>query len=930
MPIKVFYTSFRYKGSTETLLKASVDKIKGPDYSGILYIAPTPRKIRDSKRIFHRLTGGCYIPPEMMTIKQLSKRLYSLYGDRNVISQPLIPVIISQLTSKGIGFASIITDFISEIKQYHPGKDIKTISDELKAIFYELGIPEEVSIRVMEAIEIFKAYQDLLNKHSAVDENDVMTACPRLIERHNYSPATLILDGFYELTRSEEAILDILIENAKDILISIPYDTNFSDITESYSNFIKNNFQAEETYLSSAQYSSLNTQYFYHPYMDIEEEVEAIARHIKNCFISGKIRDLENVILTFPKLYEYSDMVARIFRRYGIPYTISTLKPAGKTRPFLDLIALLESVADDYPRLSFSRCLISPHFKNMPSAFREWTPMLCISSRIIKGKNAWLDLTKWEVGSGKWEVNNLLKGLKWVFKKLAPLESIKNKGSYNQYTEAIIKFLNDLDFSDISTQETDLKGQVVGILKELSFIDNLTPHGCSLRQFIDALKYILNVTETEMEGVGVQVMGFLEIRGIEPEYLYFGGLKDGDLPSKPDIDHILPDSVRTVFGLVNLKKYLFLQRFTFLRTIESTKNLHLSYPVMEGDRFFLPSPFLLGSREAKEQVPGIFSREEELLRKDRMPLASHITEIEGIKDRLIKNKFGEDSYIRVTDIDSYRTCPRRFFIEKVLQLEPLETKEYKVEAVLLGTIAHEVMQALFSKPFVDADDLRSRAEAIIVKLLSDKPVDNYWKKLIKDSFLSILPDIYELESKLMDDGYSFIGAEVPVEGEIIKGIKLRGKIDRVDRKAQSSKDNKLVTRHSSLVTDTVELIDYKTGTTQFSGPQVITKGATLQLFLYAALMKSLGIKVERVGIYSLKDINLSWIPGKNDRRNGRTIEDYIETGLRFLKETVLKMRTGDFSASPLNEQTCRDCPERPYCPYVQKTATSWQANRLAS
>lgn len=920
MAIRVFYTPFLYRGSTDNLLKTAVDNIEGSDYSKILYIAPTPRKIRDSQKRFHTLTlldnkhltgltGSCYIHPEMMTIKQFSKRLYSLYGEKKVIPQSLIPIIISRLSDKGMGFASIITNFINGIKQHHPDKDIETIGKELEAIFHELGIPEEVSVRSMKALEIFKTYQELMNKNSAVDENDVMVACPGLIERHNYSPATLILDGFYELTGSEEAILKTLIANAKDTFISIPYDTNFSDITFSYINFIKNYFHVEEVYLHPEKEA---IEHLYHPYPSTEEEVEGIARNIKNCLISGKIIDLEKIIVTFPALYKYTDMVARIFTRYGIPYTTSISKPAGRTRPFLDLIALFESVADDYPRLSFSQCLISPYFKNVPSAFREWIPHICLRSGMIKGKDAWLNLSK-SIGiqsttHGQSAISSLIskieKELRWVFRKLAPLESIRDKGSYSQYCEVIIKLLNDLDFSDVSSQDIDLKDQVLEILNELAFIDNLNTFTLTLRQFIDALKHILNATETEIEGTGVQIMGFLEIRGIEPEYLHIGGLKDEDLPSKPDIDHILPDSVRTQFGLVNLTRYLLLQRFTFQRAIESTKNLYLSYPVMEGDRFFLPSPFLPWNRDVKHQVYGIFSKEEELIRKGRTALASYITEIEGVEEKL-KNKFGEDSYIRVTDIDSYRSCPRKFFIEKVLQLEPLEIKEYEVEAALLGKIAHEIMQSLISKPFKDLEDLSFRAETIIDKLLSDKPVEDYWKKVIKDTFLLILPGIYELEGKLVDEGYSFMNAEVHVKGEIIKGIKLNGRIDRVDKKD-----------------DVVELLDYKTGTTQFSGSQVMTKGASLQLFLYSALMEVLGVKVKRVGIYSLKDINLSWIPGRNDKKIGRTIEDYIEASLRFLEETVSKMRMGDFSASPLSEQTCRNCPERPYCPYIQKAVVS--------
>ena len=969
MSIRVFYVPFQYRRSTDILLKAAIDNIKGADYSNILYLAPTPRKIRDSQKRFHilspsdnkHLTGlskGCYIHPEMMTIKQFSKKLYSLYGEKNVIPRSLIPVIISRLSKKGMGFASIIANFINEIKQHYPCQDIENIIEKLKVVLHELGIPEEVSNRSMQALEIFKAYQDFMNKNSAVDENDVLAVCPNLIERHNYRPEILIIDGFYELTKLEESILKTLIVKVKNTFISIPHDTNYSDITINYINFIKNNFHIEEMYLHPEKKTTdiLNAQ-VYHPFPSIEEEVGGIARDIKNFFISGKIRDLENITVVFPKLHEYTDIVARIFKRYGIPYTISISKPAGKTRPFLDLIALLESIADDYPRLSFSQCLISPYFKNMPSAFLKLTPHICLRSGIIKGKEAWLNLFKSEVRSQKSEVRknnrlpNLEKEFRWIFKKLAPLESIRNKGSYSQYCEVIIKLLTDLDFSDVISPEidsyrhdTDLRDQMVEILKKLTFIDSIpesslndttssTPiKPITLRQFIDALKHILNTTETEIEGTGVQVMGLFEIRGIEPEYLYIGGLKDEDLPSRPDIDHILPDSVRTQFGLVNLKKYLLLQKFTFQRAIESTKNLHLSYPVMEGDRFFLPSPFLPWNRDVRHQVYGIFSKEEELIRtcpeldsgKGRTALASHITEIEGLPEKL-KNKFGEDSYIRVTDIDSYRSCPRRFFIEKVLHLEPLEIKEYQVEAKLLGTIVHEIMQALISKPFANVEDLRIRAEAIIDRLLSDKPVEDYWKKVIKDTFLSILPGIYELEIKLADEGYSFMSAEVPVRGEIIKGIKLKGKIDRVDQKILNSQQLSVISQKKTIDSRQptedyiVEIIDYKTGTTKFSGTQVITKGASLQLFLYAALMKALGIKIERVGIYSLEDIKLSWIPGRNDKKNGRTIEDYIKASLNFLWETVSKMRTGDFSASPLNEQICRNCPERPYCPYIQKT-----------
>ncbi|MDP2279432.1 MAG: hypothetical protein Q8K51_14545, partial [Nitrospirota bacterium] len=329
MQVKVFYVPFSRRGFTEDLLKTAISKIKDSDYSKILYLAPTPQKIRDSQRIFHKLTKNTYIPPGMMTIKQLSKKLYSLHGNKTLISKSIIPIIVSRLSDKGIGFSSIISGFIDEIKQYCPRKDIETISRELKSVFEELNVPEEGSKRAMETIEIFRNIQETLVAQNLIDENDVLTECPAIISRHNYCPALLILDGFYEVTPSEERILKSLIEQSETAIISIPYDDNFTSITNSFDDFIKNNFSIEtglfdpDAALPLPSSEKRGGSLSYVSYPGIDEEVEGIARHIKNLFISGRCRALDKIIVAFPKLHIYYDIVQRVFKRYGIPCTFS-------------------------------------------------------------------------------------------------------------------------------------------------------------------------------------------------------------------------------------------------------------------------------------------------------------------------------------------------------------------------------------------------------------------------------------------------------------------------------------------------------------------------------------------------------------------------------------------------------------------------------
>ncbi|MDI6744336.1 MAG: PD-(D/E)XK nuclease family protein [Thermodesulfovibrionales bacterium] len=934
--VKVFNVPFGRRGSAEELLKEAASRIKGSDYSKILYLSPTAGKTRESQRIFHKLTKNTYIPPEMTTIKHLSKKLYSLHGSKTPVSRTIIPIIISRLSGKGIGFSSIITSFIDELKQYFPLKDIETIRKELKNAFEELNVPEEGSKRALDAIEIFRRYQEILAAQNLIDENDLMAECPAIVKEHNYSHDILILDGFYEVTPSEELILKSLIEQAETTFISILYDENFTGITNSFDDFIKNNFSIEAGSFdadSAIPLSSSEKGLSYVSYPGIDEEVEGIARHIKNLFISGRCRSLDRIIVAFPKLHTYHNIVQRVFKRYGIPCAFSTSKPSGKTEPYLALTAMLESIADDYPRLQFSRFLTSPHFKKMPALFREWIPHISLYSGIIKGKNLWLGLSK-TLSDVK---NPALKGIlpeiekefKWIFKKLKPLESLKDRGTFKQIAEALYKLLSELDFS--GAEDADIKEQASEFLKELSLIDSLilTDAGSrnGLREFIDSLRYILNTSEKEAEGEGVQVSGFFELRCTEPEYLYLGGLKDGDLPSMPEIDLLLPDNVKTKLGLVNMKRYLHLQQFIFKRLTASSKNTCLSYPAMEADKLFLPSPFLPWKAETTEKTPGILCREEELLRHQEIPLSSHIKEI-SIKSRLIKKQFGENSNIRVTDIDSYRTCHRKFFIEKILRLEPSETKEYEIEAMLLGIIIHEIMEGLMAKPrsYRDFDEMKAEAEKLLTKLLAEKPLENYWKNFIRESFLSILPEIYELEAELSAEGYSFMKAEAPVEGEVIKNIKLKGKIDRIDMKTEQQSNrateqqlkmkehSTALLRYCATANNEVELIDYKTGAAQLNRTEILNKGASLQLFIYAALMKSLGFKVNRAGIYSVKDTKITWLPGKKD---SMTMDDYIETCLKYLEKTVSDLRKGDFTAIPLNEQTCRNCHERAYCPYIQ-------------
>jgi ATP-dependent helicase/DNAse subunit B len=924
--VKIFYTPHGYRNTAEFLFKEALktEHRINIDYSNILYLAPTTAKVKEANKIFHQLvirhsspvTNKCYISPEMATIMQYCKKLYSAYGDRRMLQGSLIPVILSRLCGRGLGFSSMIADFISDLKHLYPDYDMDAIKHSLTDVFHDLNIPEAVAGTIMEGLKIYKDYQSFITENGLIDEDDVMKACPEFIKKMSGTQegiAALILDGFYDPTPSERVILKELIHASEQIFITIPYSNQFKELVEGYISFLKDNFDAGEIYLKEGQGSKVNGQeaasFVYYAYPGMDEEVEGIARNIKSLYVSGKLGDLREIIVAFPDLSKYASIVERVFHRYGIPYDISRNKILGRMRPFLDLLALLRSVADGYPRLKFSQFLSSAYFTKIPEGIKKWVATLSLESGIVSGKESWRNFI--EEGSEKVDMSLMKekgmieKDMAWIFEKLQPLEDVRKGAGIEVYVYFVRDILNEFGFlaSSLDSEMRDLRMTTIELLKQMSFLSALHPHPITLTEFIDVFNHLLNSTHIETEGTGVRVMGFSEMPGMSPEYIFLGGLTDGDMPRRMGLDYLLPDSVKRRLGFLHLDKYIEIQCFSFHNVIKSCRNLHLSYPLMEGDDMFLPSSFLYPGEELRERIPGVFSKEEYLIRQGCKPFSNYISEV-----GMIPSSLNASSSLRVTDIDAYRMCPRKFFIERILNLEPMSVKEYELEAATIGTIIHKIMEKIIKEPFDNLEDLKKGAEAAIEVSVKDRRIDAYWKRIIKDTFMEILPDIYEKELEIRKDGYISTEVEKTITGEPIKGIRLKGKVDRFDK-----------------IGDAVQIIDYKTGAPGLNCKQVLEGNENLQLFLYASMMKNQGYKVSRVGIYSLKDIDIKWCPPKKGKGRGKgkeneeqSIDDYIIASLKFLEEAVKNMRKGDFKAKPLNDYICWNCHEYAFCPYIQQ------------
>ncbi|TAN43866.1 MAG: PD-(D/E)XK nuclease family protein [Nitrospirae bacterium] len=909
--VKIFFAPFTLRNATERLFKEALSNTGNTkDFSGMLYLAPDAVLLNAARKTFHRITNelhvqACYIPPRMNSLMQYAKGLFDFSGEKRVVGRDMVPVIFSALSSKSLGFSCLTADFISDIRHAFLRENPAVVKDVLFEQMRSLDIAEPVLKGVGEAIDLWEAYLDFMDKNSLTDDHDLIIRHDELLPGlEKTSNDVLLVDGFIDPDNSEKAFLKKIIECSKTTFIMMPYHPGHVHMTRNLTEFLNASFETEKVFLNC---DDVPDKLAYHAYSDMEDEIEEIARSIKSLFVSGGCRDLEKIAVTFPDLDKYGSMLHRVFIRYGIPHEMPGGRSSLDLRPFSDIITLICSIRDNYPRSLFTSFLSSPYFSRIPESLRKWMPTLSVISGVVSGKDSWLDFA---VHGGETVEVSLIEDAKFfekdfnfVFGLLAPLEILKNGASLTEFVSAARKCLSLLGFPTL--EDIEKRGRILEALEDafekLIFAGETTAMRTDIAGFAEILRHLLMGMEIHEETSGVRICRMPEALAICPEYLYVGGLTESDMPSHGSSEYILPDSARKKAGLLYMDKHIELQQFMFRRLLKCSRRISLSYPVMEGDDMFLPSPFLFGGELVPQRIPGIYSAAEFMVSFEKKFLTEHYGEINS----RVYASHARSAVLRVTDIDAYRNCPRLFFVRKAIGAEPLSVKEYGLEALTLGLIAHRIMEDLIREPLPGLDAFIAKARVAVDEALKGKKIPVYWKEIVADTFMQSIPLIYDKELEIRKSGYLTTEVERTITGEPLKGIRMKGKIDRFDR-----------------IGDGVQIIDYKTGAADITCAQVEKGTQNLQLFLYAAIMKSQGYKVNRVGIYSLKDISLKWCPSarrtKNDAAAGGPMDSLVIAALGFLEEAVERMRAGDFTANPINEYNCRRCPENPFCPYTQR------------
>lgn len=411
------------------------------------------------------------------------------------------------------------------------------------------------------------------------------------------------------------------------------------------------------------------------------------------------------------------------------------------------------------------------------------------------------------------------------------------------------------------------------------------------------LNYLLEelVTIGEDPG-GVTIMRLSETAHLNLPVLFLAGLVEGDIPRPSTKLPLLTAAESEVLGGRNLAEVITGEQYSFISAISSGRRVYLSAPRTRSEKTLLTSPFLeevrqtLNHRECNPEITrskrnasisagGVIAKgtgstdeildllptnqtygsvAQRILMEDWYRTGAPDSPYDGVVSdepdivAWLSKKFGPKKVWAPTRLETYATCPFRFFLERVLNLSLLVEVDLSLTPAQRGTFIHETICDFFRQWSQDGPKHITRQSlpeaAKLLKEIGKEKSGRYhfsssaWHAALLslfgtpdtsglfDRFLmreaaredsSLLPRYFELEIKDCHDKNPDENHVLLDQGEG-EPILISGRIDRVDISSDGF----------------FAIIDYKTGGS-YPSAKGIKEGTALQLPLYLLALEKM-------------------------------------------------------------------------------------------
>ena len=420
-----------------------------------------------------------------------------------------------------------------------------------------------------------------------------------------------------------------------------------------------------------------------------------------------------------------------------------------------------------------------------------------------------------------------------------------------------------------------------------------------------------------IQAAGIQVLGLLEMRGLDFSRVFCLGMNSGTLPAPPrPLPLLSPGEKRLVLGGTYQSQHHFAAEL-FHNLLGTAAHLTLTRPRVVDQEERVSTPVYPGEWGQAEMAV-LTSPDSAWLRSPAIRAVFHAPSLPAVPPRPEPpHPFPLPGEISLSQVSTALACPCRFLLENLLKIRELPEIEAGLDPRERGQLLHEVL-ASFAAAFqeiLEADQAwdQGRARELLQKaarrVLAPLSGDLHWQAEA-DRWLGeagLLWEWLRLERERFEAGWRWQGFEVAFND--LRGqdwpFTLRGRIDRLDYNPE-----------------TADLVvwDYKSGEIPKKN-QVLDEVAEAQLPCYLLAVEQGRVPVNpaaatpRAGFIGLKSPRPQHLKHEDF---AATPEKWREAAAVFAaKVTALgrRLAAGDFHPDPT------PAPEKPhggacqYCPY---------------
>ncbi len=993
----------------------------------VLQIVPTNRKVRQLRhRIIQQAAGKLVNRINVETIFTLAQKIAKLlYPEFRLISEAEKSVFIEKSFRtvkpvffkpyKGeipLGIRETIGYVISEYKRHGVTPESLEMQLDTEPDSYEKKKGEGV-------VQVCKDYNrqlleygtgeigDLFLKLEQHDEQEVSAAFRKL-----YPDITSVLVyGFSEFTNGEIILLKrISSVDSLNTAIDLPYikennelfsilsttaerlvlhgfqENNHSDSSFAHNEFARimaeGLFRFQKRKGESGKLPLLADKVSFLSGSGISDEVTLIAKRIKLLHTEGKV-PLESIAVVFNLISKYSDTVREVFSHAGIPFNLTDRIRLDRMQPVKYLISVLELQQQGFLFKALLKVVSSPY-----SPHRKLTPALkelASQFRIGRGLHAWRTILNPDspvrLKSKKPAVSDAsIADVSSLFDTLESyLKPFQQPLDYRQFATEIKKLIWNLNipkdvanlpFSDIELHSRAVAELIQTVDELFALLARENPgKKFSLSHHLEILKTAIGSARCnikEKPGYGVLITSAEELRGLSYDYLFIGGLCDGDFPTRYEPQVFLSGDVRRSR---NEKRHMDEQRLLFFQALGSwRKELILTASQTDGkeplvESYFVSALFRILEREDYHERAKILKSGLNNVVISKMEFQAHPAAMDNnqldetfapgfTKDDFLSNasalrkrmengkvatlQIAEHDELRqylenhlertfsVTSLETYAKCPFQYLCKQILKLKEFREPDADTESSEYGTLLHTIYEQFYTrwneeikKPIPGCDDeVFGQAKNILwevaEKVLEENPLLGPFAFYEREKILGVNSDDPNALLSLFlatewNDKSGFLPSELefkfgntdnPLPEYEFAGVKLQGKIDRIDVNDEKN---------------TFRVVDYKSGSIK-SLTSKSMRDRLFQLPVYGAAVSAYHTEstLEDLLYYSLKAVaeksQLLARKSLSEQNNADAIKDKIATAKESIQKILQSIKEGQFDLTSLTtDAPCRYC-----------------------